>query len=238
MTVHEPQAVVIKGRSPGGRRLLTRCGSFLLITPLVLTVAAGCFPSVSNAQATSKNSSLVAPGSRPGLAVAGPYTGQFSGTLNDPGNGVLTFHGTALFATPGPSRGWWWFTSGSLSWKASGHPQGCTESGSGTVPLNSGNAAGSITVNDYVGHALNVEGTATVPVGEYFAWLSPNENGPSMPEKLTCSGEPTNIVYSGDMWQFFLYAGPQKAADFRVLSGARKFGISYSLKDEWSFHET
>ena len=59
-----------------------------------------------------------------------------------------------------------------------------------------------------------------------------------MPEKLTCSGEPTNIVNEGDTWQFFLFAGPQKAADFRVLSVTRKFGISYSLKDEWSFHET
>ncbi len=243
MTVHEAEAAAVKDRSPG-RPLWARYGSFLVAITLVPTTAAGCFPSVAGAQAPWKGSSLVGRGPRLGLLAPGPYTGHFSGTFEEHplGTAVLSFHGTALFATRGPA-GTWLFTSGSLAWRISGHHDGCTSSGSGTDPLNTGNIEGSITVNHDVGRPLFVPGLATVAEGEYLAWLTPANDGvgPSMVEKTSCppsSGFPATGTSNADYWEFYLYTGVKKSANFRSLSGTEHFGITYTLNDAWSFYET
>ncbi len=103
--------------------------------------------------------------------------------------------------------------------------------------MNRGDATGFVTVNDDVGHALiGYQGTQTVEQGQYFAYIAPGgQNGfPSMPGTLTCPSISSEGSFSP---QIFLWTSPQTVPnrDFTTLSGSSRFGVTYSLKDQWDF---
>ncbi len=145
--------------------------------------------------------------------------GTFSGSVQLPDEGTLSWTGNATLATPGTSPDNLELTSGTVSWSMSGQDgSGCTWSGSGTVDLTPGRD-GVIQFH---------------PDGTYYLVL---QSGPPdaqdmylLPVTQSCPGQGATSSYA--VWETWLATREEQPASGTTLSGSNTYenaSVSWNL---------